>query len=669
MDAQRPQISSLQIKVRTLLGTALLVVLLAAILIGLGRHALLSNNENNYQSLRNKLLETRKQELKSEVAIATGLISGLYEETRTANGDMLAAQKRALELLRPIRFFENKSGYFMVHALDGTRAKAVLVPVKTELEGTDITNLKDQNNKLFVQDFIKAARSGGGFVEYSFPNAVGGEPLSKLTYIAHFAPWDWEIGAGVYIDDLEAQALQIKAQRITEANRDFTAMLAMALFALLLIMTAIWLMLGVTVNRIAEQLSETIDGLQKTKSELQESTAFRKRVFESSRIPIVIMDVETCSFIDCNPAAAACYRFESVADTIGKRPIDVSAALQYDGRPSAEKAEDYIQQALKSGISVFEWRHQRPDGEIWDAEVHLMSFVSNSKKLLQFTLLDITERKKTATLMVQTEKMMMVGGLAAGMAHEINNPLGIIAQSAQNIQRRLDPELSANQAAAEQIHLDFEKLQQYLDTRQISGFINSIREATYRASKIITTMLAFSRKSESHIEYAELGQLFDQVLELAANDYDLKKNYDFKRFAITKELSPDIPKIPISVLEIEQVLLNLLKNAAQAMYEAGTRNPQITLRTRCEQDFAVIEIEDNGPGMPPEIRKRIFEPFYTTKETGKGTGLGLSVSYSIITNNHNGRLEVDSHPDSGTCFTIWLPLQRKTAFKSTQDLT
>jgi PAS domain-containing protein len=373
----------LQVKIRTLLGTALLVTLLTAILIGLGRHALLANNEDNYQTLRNKLLETRKQEIRSEVTIALGLVSALYEETRAAGGDIQAAQKRALELLRPIRFFENKSGYFMVHALDGNRATAVLVPVKTELEGTDITELKDQNNKLFVQDFVKAARAGGGFVDYYFPNAAGGAPLPKITYIGHFAPWDWEIGAGVYIDDLEAQALQIRAQRITQANKDFAAMLAMALFALILIMAALWIMLGVTVNRVAEQLSETINGLQTAQTALQESAAFRKRVFESSSIPIVIMDGETHRFIDCNPAAAVCYRFGSVADTIGKTPLDVSAPVQYDGRVSAEKVGHYVQQAIQDGLSVFEWRHQRPDGELWDAEVHLMSFKSNDQQLLQ----------------------------------------------------------------------------------------------------------------------------------------------------------------------------------------------------------------------------------------------------------------------------------------------
>lgn len=420
-------------------------------------------------------------------------------------------------------------------------------------------------------------------------------------------------------------------------------------------------LLGATLNRMAEQVTEKISELEASKSALQDSETFRRRIFESSKLPVTIIDAETRLFVDCNPAALEANGFSTAAELIGKSVYDISAPLQYDGTPSAEKAAKHLETVLKEGQAVVEWRHQRTDGEQWDGEVHLVIFNLGNRQLVQTTTLDITDRKKTAALMVQTEKMMMVGGLAAGMAHEINNPLGIIAQSAQNIQRRLDPQLPGNRTAAEQIGLELDKLQQYLETRQISGFIKSIREATDRAARIIANMLKFSRKSESHTEYIELDLLFEQVLELAASDYDLKKNYDFKRVTIIQEISSDPPKVPFSVLEIEQVLLNLLKNAAQAMYEAATENPQITLRTRCEHGFAVIEVEDNGPGMPPEVQKRIFEPFYTTKEVGKGTGLGLSVSYSIITNNHHGRLEVSSQPGKGTCFRIYLPLQRDTS--------
>ena len=111
--------------------------------------------------------------------------------------------------------------------------------------------------------------------------------------------------------------------------------------------------------------------------------------------------------------------------------------------------------------------------------------------------------------------------------------------------------------------------------------------------------------------------------------------------------------------EIEQVILNLLKNAAQAMAEDGTSSPSILLRTRREPDTVLIEVIDNGPGMDQKTLNRIFEPFFTTKEVGAGTGLGLSVSYFIITEQHNGRLSASSKPGHGACFSIRLPSNRE----------
>lgn len=125
----------------------------------------------------------------------------------------------------------------------------------------------------------------------------------------------------------------------------------------------------------------------------KESEAFRNRVFESSCVPIVIMDSRTFRFIDCNPAAVAIYGLGSREDAIGRSPIDVSAPVQYDGTPSQVKAEEYISSAIDQKEVVFEWLHRRPDGRLWDAEVHLMSFQSAGCTLLQFTLQDITRRK------------------------------------------------------------------------------------------------------------------------------------------------------------------------------------------------------------------------------------------------------------------------------------
>jgi signal transduction histidine kinase len=261
---------------------------------------------------------------------------------------------------------------------------------------------------------------------------------------------------------------------------------------------------------------------------------------------------------------------------------------------------------------------------------------------------------------MQTEKMMMVGGLAAGMAHEINNPLGIITQTAQIIQRRLDPALPANQSVAAACGLDLDRLRQYLNERQINEFLVNIRTATERAAKIIASMLKFSRKSESLTEMVDLSQLIEQSLVLAATDYDLKKKYDFKEITIIRDFAPNLPLVPVTPMEIEQTLLNLLKNAAQALRQNQTQAPTITTRTYREDDFVVIEIEDNGPGISPDIQKRIFEPFFTTKPVGQGTGLGLSISYAIITTNHHGRIAVQSEPGAGACFILHLPLASPT---------
>jgi PAS domain S-box-containing protein len=269
---------------------------------------------------------------------------------------------------------------------------------------------------------------------------------------------------------------------------------------------------------------------------------------------------------------------------------------------------------------------------------------------------DVTERTHTQELMVQTEKMMSIGGLAAGMAHEINNPLGIIIQAAQNIERRISLELQANRKVSEEFGLNLEGIRAYFDKRQISDAIASIRTASSRAAKIVANILQFSRRADTTLEVTSLAQILDQALELAATDYDLKKKFDFRSIDIIKDYQ-DMPQVPIVAVEIEQVMLNLLKNAAQAMIvNPPDRRPSITLRIRCEDRYAVLEVEDNGPGMTEDIRRRVFEPFFTTKEPGVGTGLGLSVSYMIVTQNHKGLMEVQSTPGRGTVFKVRLPI-------------
>jgi PAS domain S-box-containing protein len=270
---------------------------------------------------------------------------------------------------------------------------------------------------------------------------------------------------------------------------------------------------------------------------------------------------------------------------------------------------------------------------------------------------DITERINMEEIMVQSEKMLSVGGLAAGMAHEINNPLGAILHNTQNIRRRLSPELERNRQAADETGVLLDAVNRYLQRREIPQLLDGIQQAGSRAAKIVSHMLSFSRLSNRQLAECQLSVLIDQALDIAGNDFALVDGFDFRAIEIVRDFDPQVDRVPCIGNELEQVLLNLLKNAAQAIHQKPERvKGLITLRTRLNPPWAEIQVEDNGGGIPEHIRKRIFEPFFTTKEVGQGTGLGLSVSYFIITNNHKGQMEVQCKPDHGTCFTLRLPL-------------
>ncbi|HEF4757690.1 TPA: PAS domain-containing protein [Pseudomonas putida] len=271
---------------------------------------------------------------------------------------------------------------------------------------------------------------------------------------------------------------------------------------------------------------------------------------------------------------------------------------------------------------------------------------------------DITQRLSLEEMMVQSEKMLSVGGLAAGMAHEINNPLGAILHNVQNIRRRLSPDLPKNLEQAEQIGIELSTVNNYLQAREVPQLLDGIQQAGARAAKIVTHMLSFSRRSTRQMAPCDLPALIDQAVEIAGNDFDLAIGFDFKGQAIIRQFDPALGPVPGTANELEQVLLNLLKNAAQAIHlrEDDSEPGRIILRTRLNPPWAEIQVEDNGIGMSESVRKRTFEPFFTTKEIGQGTGLGLSVSYFIITNNHKGQMEVQSTLGQGTCFTLRLPL-------------
>jgi len=388
---------------------------------------------------------------------------------------------------------------------------------------------------------------------------------------------------------------------------------------------------------------------------LRESEAQYRTIFESANDAIIL--IKDGVFKACNQKTLEMFKCET-RDIIGSSPERFSPVVQPDGRLSRDKAVEKITAALKKS-QCFEWQHKRNDGTLFDAEVSLNLAPLPSGTHLQAIVRDVTERKKIEQIMLQTEKMSSVAGLAAGMAHEINNPLASITQSMQTIQRRLDPSKKKNVVEAEKYSIDLNKLHHFFEDRRINTFIEGSREAVERAAKIVKNMLMFTRKRSTELVPTNISDLIEHVIELGASDYDLKKKYDFKFVEIEKEYDSHIPEIPCCPNELEQVFLNLFKNGLQAMEENVNEGfkPKFTIRLIKESSQLRIELQDNGAGIPKEVKNRIFEPFFTTKPVGVGTGLGLSVSYIIVTQNHNGTMDVDSEVGQGATFIIRLPLE------------
>ena len=309
-----------------------------------------------------------------------------------------------------------------------------------------------------------------------------------------------------------------------------------------------------------------------------------------------------------------------------------------------------------------EYRIIHKDGSVkWVYEKGLAIYDKEGALLyLDGVIIDITEKRKLEEMVVQSEKMLSVGGLAAGMAHEINNPLAGMMQTANVMANRLGKklEMKSNIKAAAEMGISIESIRSYMESRNIFQMLDAINVSGKRISVIINDILGFARKDENVKSDHNMNELIDTALKLAATDFDLIKGFDFKKIIIRKKYADNLPHVYCNKARIQQVLLNIFRNCAQAMQSSNTDSPRLSITTNFEskEDSVVISIADNGPGMTEDVRKRIFEPFFTTKPEGIGTGLGLSVSYFIITEHHNGELVAESSPGSGAKFIIKLPV-------------
>jgi two-component system, NtrC family, sensor kinase len=256
--------------------------------------------------------------------------------------------------------------------------------------------------------------------------------------------------------------------------------------------------------------------------------------------------------------------------------------------------------------------------------------------------------------LLQSEKMASVGQLAAGVAHEINNPIGFVNSNLGTLknyvgrlltlvdvyERHAAGEVDAAAVAAAKKTADFNYLRD-----DIIDLLRESEDGLGRVKKIVQDLKEFSHVDEAEWQDADINAGMESTLNVVWNEIKYKAE-------VKKEYGA-LPLVRCIAAQINQVFMNLLVNAAHAITERGT----ITVRSGTEGDWIWVDVEDSGCGMAADVQRRIFEPFFTTKPVGKGTGLGLSVSYDIVVKNHGGRFDVNSTVGEGTRFRVWLPVQ------------
>lgn len=378
----------------------------------------------------------------------------------------------------------------------------------------------------------------------------------------------------------------------------------------------------------AVEMSIDLTQVKRLEKEVERSEEKYRTIFNTIPNPVFVLDANTLDILDCNNNVAAVYGFS-------KEEMILTSFLELF---KEDRREEYAS-TIKSSNILNRVKQITKGGKAIYVNIRISSSEYLGREVLLVTASDVTKRLMAEQQLIQASKMATLGEMATGVAHELNQPLSVIKTAGSFLIKKL--------RKGETIKDDILKTM----AEEIDSHVD-------RASRIISHMREFGRKSDVTTQELQVNEPLDHALEFFSQQLKLRG------IEVVKELGEDLPPIHADPNRLEQVFINLLINARDAierkweLSDHKGESKKIFLRTSHKDKSVIVEVEDTGTGMPQYILDKIFEPFFTTKNVGKGTGLGLSISYGIV-RDYDGTIKVETQEGKGSNFLIQFPIPDK----------
>ncbi len=569
--------------------------------------------------------KTVEQELQNLTGLAYSLVEAEHRQQLQGHIDRSGAQEAARRALKRVQVGE--SGY--IYAMTGTGELAVHIA----REGENIYDEQDDDGEYFIRAMCeKGRRAGRGEVLttiYPWRNRELGDTEARLKMVAYryFEPWDWIIATGGYVEETY-ESPEYEKKAFAELRRKLKEKTVGATGYIYCIDRRG----NVTIHPDAEgeNILDVVDSngkafvrtmTEKTSGWIRydwknssDSEPRRKIVrylhFEPWDWIVAVGSYEDEFYAEANLIKG---RILQSMGTISLFAALVSAFMVFI---AAKVLSDPIQHMTSVIRSVRKGNFRRR--MVVGTQDELGELAATFNRMIQM----LRRNRKLEADLAQQGKMASLGILSSGVAHEINNPLGVILGYAGYLENKLDPEDPSRR------------------------YIGEIKRESKRCKKIVQDLLNYARTPQPEFREEDLNELLDQITDFAANHTDLR------RVDIVRHFDPELPLAQVDADQIRQVAINLILNAGAAMPEGGT----LTIATGTDDGRAVVCFSDTGCGIPEEEQEQIFEPFFTTRE--RGTGLGLAITRQIV-EQHHGLISIESQPRQGTTICIEIPLVRE----------